>query len=154
MAIDIAVITAGLAGLTVTANGRPILIKDWSGIHAQADARDMPIFQPDVTRQITLQVAQVMTLGSSVSSLKTATYTLPYVLFHAPVGSERDMNIHLPAIVAEVEAMLDALFIYNKPTRTTSLSVAGFTLGQTVSDPSGAQFHGATIDLQITKLIN
>jgi len=160
MAFELAAVTAFIAALSITGkdpagNNRAVTIKDWSGIDMRADVRQCPILQPDITQPIRLESVARDSFGDGAIAKQTLYYIVPYVLLYEPVGATRGLVDILPNVVATMKAIITAFIVNDTPgSVSVDLRIASFTLGGTVIDPSGNQFHGANIAVRIQEFIN
>ena len=157
MAFDIATVTAHIAALRISG----VRTLDFSDIKEQADIRLCPQFMPDVTRQISFESVMRDSFGDGSTAAQTLYYTIPYVLLYEPIGSTRGMRDIFTGMVAAMSRIITAPIENDTPQsngRNSDLSVDmqinSFTLGGTVNDPSGVQFHGVQVDVIVREFIN
>lgn len=164
MAFELAIVTAFIKGLSVTAtlpsgSTQHLIIRDYGDVRDGADQRAGPVLQPDVTRAVTLQTVVRDSYGSGMSARQTIRYSLPYVLLYAPVGQVTQPTIAniWPGMAATVKAIVTAVLANDNPSAggsTVDLFVESATLGQAVNTPGGDPHHGAWLNFGVIELVN
>ena len=159
MAFELATVTAHIAGLTVTGKSssgadKTVTLNDFDSIKEQADIRLCPQFQPDITRQVTFQAIERNSFGNGAVAKQTLYYTIPYVLLYEPISSTRGLIEVFPNMIYTMSAIITELIEHDTPSNmTVDMQINEFTLGGTVNDPSGAQFHGVNVSVIVREFI-
>lgn len=159
MAFELAAVTAFIAGLNVTGKSstgafKAVTINDWADFKEEVDTNLCPVFQPDITSQITVESFERDSFGSGSTAKQTLVYTIPYVLLFEPAVATRAYYEVFPNLVYTLGRVMSALIVNDTPTDlSVDLIISAVIFGQTVSDQNGNPFHGASVSVRVTEYV-
>lgn len=159
MAFELAAVTAYIAGLNIPGkNGagtlKAVTINDWADFREEVDVSQCPVFQPDVTAQVTLESAARDSFGGMGTAKQTLIYTVPYVLLIEPAVGARAYYEVFPNLVFTLSRIVLELLTNDTPSDSVvDLQIASITFGQTVNDQNGNPFHGATVAVRVREFV-
>lgn len=159
MAFELAAVTAYIAGLNIPGkNGagtlKTVTINDWADFREEVDVSQCPVFQPDVTAQVTLESAARDSFGGMGTAKQTLIYTVPYVLLIEPAVGARAYYEVFPNLVFTLSRIVLELLTNDTPSDSVvDLQIASITFGQTVNDQNGNPFHGATVAVRVREFV-
>lgn len=161
MAFELNLVTTYIAGLTIT--GRlpddtpvDVTIHNYDTLETKVNSAGRPVLQPDIATLVTTERHEFSSFGSGATAKQVLVYTVPYILYYAPVGSERSMlSIKIPNLIYTLTQVATVIVANTKPPNPVALmQLASVSFGQTVSDAVGFQHHGGALALRIVEFIN
>jgi hypothetical protein len=79
------------------------------------------------------------------------TYTLNYMLYHAPAGKDRTVFALYPEMVANAQRVVNAFQALPRVDGCKRIELAGMPAFGPVHDASGAIYHGVSFALRVTE---
>lgn len=151
MALAPASIATSIATLSITG----VTIRDLSAIATEVFARDCPMLMPDPEKFLTGFSVTRETLGTDAVAVRNVKYTLNYLLFFREVGEGRGLFDYFQTLITLWGTVQDA-FIANS-VLSNSAVIESFPSSADVglvSDPTGKQFFGFPVSIQVMEYVN
>jgi hypothetical protein len=151
MALNAAGITSAIAALSISG----VTVKDVSGMPDKVLQRDCPIMFPapgDWIGAGSGSSDEETTFGTPSTRYWQTHRTFKYLFLHSAVGTGRGLADEYDAAVTKLEAIWQAVIGLD----VAGVDVEGFshTAIGVLSDPSGSQFNGAFVEIQLREKVN
>lgn len=161
MAFELALVTEYVAALTITGrlpDGTPVdvTIHDYDSLETKVNSNGRPVLQPDINSLVSTERHEFSSFGSGATAKQLLIYTVPYIFYYAPAGSERNiLGVKIPNLVYTFTQIATVIVANSKPPNPIALmQIASLVFGQTVTDPLGGHHHGGLLGLRIVEFIN
>lgn len=148
MTIAIATVADSISKLSVSG----VTIKDLDELPDEVKGRDCPILIP-APDFIPLDSIERQSTGTGTGKYMDYRYTLKWRYLHRPVGTERNLGVVYPAIIAKVMLIVDEIVENDDLSGAVDANYGGITALGVVTDPSENQFWGADFQIEILEFI-
>lgn len=149
MGLDISTVADSIASLSVTG----VDIKDLDEMKDEVYNRDCPLVMP-APNYITNLRPERDSLGSGSGTQWNVRYTLNYRFFHSRAGTERGLAGVYKDLTDKVVAFVDSIFANDNITGAIDIQNSQISIFGVVDGPSGNQFYGCDISLDVLEFIN
>lgn len=146
MALAISTICDSIKALSITG----LKIYDLDDFPDQADTRSQAVLMPRPDNFVT----DFNVVRDSTNGLKTATYTLNYILLYDVVGMSRKLSDDWSDMIEMLFSVLDKIISNDNLSGAVDITPRGIGSIGPLSDPAGEIHHGAEIALIVTEFIN
>lgn len=147
--VKISTIITAISNLSVTlTNGNALVIKDDSEI-PESVLRLGGVLFPNPDNFISDVSAEPVTYGIDGVERMDVRYTLSYLFHDMPIGSNRSIGDNLDMVIRDLALILNAILTNDTISDGCELRLGEVPYIGALSDPSGNQFYGTEIKLNV-----
>lgn len=149
MALQTAAIITSIAGYSVTG----VDILDADEIKDEVKRRAVPLMM--LAPNFFTQPKYIYdAMGTGAVAPITVKYVLRWRFFYAEVGTERGQYDIFQGFIQKVTAIIDAVIANDATSDAIHLQVVDVGTFGVVTDPTGNQFYGCDIGIEVTEYVN